>query len=324
MSSPPVPTGELTAALQRALRAPSVHNTQPWRWRGTGTGVELHADHGRHLLATDPDRRDLVLSCGAALHHLRVALAAAGLEAHVHRLPDPEDRRHLATVDVRRGPPDAGLARLAPALDARRTDRRPLGPDPVPRGIVDALVAEATRCGAVLLPVTGPEARRRLGELLADAAAHQRSVPGYAAELTIWTHRVADSRDGIPAHALPVRSADAPGLRPFPRGRLTGRPSARDGSVLLAVTTAGDGVLDRLVAGEATSAVLLAATAHGLATTPLSQSQETPEAQARLASHVLGTPDHPQLLIRVGRPGPGAGALPPTPRRTLDAVLLGP
>lgn len=44
--------------------------------------------------------------------------------------------------------------------------------------------------------------------------------------------------------------------------------------------------------------------------------------RARLAGNVLGTPDHPQLLIRVGHPVPGAGPLPPTPRRTLDAVLL--
>lgn len=324
MSSAPVPVAVLIAALQRALRAPSVHNTQPWRWRVTGTGVELHADRGRHLVATDPDRRDLVLSCGAALHHLRVALAAAGSAAHVHRLPDPEDSRHLATVEVRPGDPDPALARLSPALDARRTDRRPLGPDPVPRHVLDALVAEATRCGTTLLAVTRPDARRRLGELLADAAARQRFAPGYAAELTVWTHRVADSRDGIPHHALPVHSGDAPGLRPFPRGRLTARPTIGDGSVLLAVTTVADDVLDRLLAGEATSAVLLEATARGLATTPLSQAQETPEVRARLASHVLGTPDHPQLLIRVGHLGPGAGPLPPTPRRTVDAVLLRP
>jgi hypothetical protein len=66
----------LSPAVEQALRAPSVHNTQPRRWRITPSGIELHADGDRHLAATDPDRRDLVLSCGAALHHLQVALAA--------------------------------------------------------------------------------------------------------------------------------------------------------------------------------------------------------------------------------------------------------
>ena len=173
------------------------------------------------------------------------------------------------------------------------------------------------------MPIVGAVARRRLEQVLADAAARQRYAPGYAAELRIWTHRSAGSRDGIPAGAVPVHAADAPGLRPFPRGRLTARPAAGpDGSVVLAVTTVVDEVLDRLLAGEAASAVLLAATVRGLATTPLSQAQETPESRARLASFVLHTPDHPQLLLRVGHPAPGAAPLEPTVRRTLESVLL--
>ncbi|MCX6463236.1 MAG: NAD(P)H nitroreductase [Pseudonocardiales bacterium] len=322
MTSDRVPDGVLTAALERALRAPSVHNTQPWRWRLTDGGVELHADPTRHLVATDPDRRDLVLSCGAALHHLRVAVAAAGLEGHVRRLPDPEDRWHLATVDVRRGTPDRALARLAPAVEARRTDRRPLGPEQVPAHVLDALVALAAAAGATLLPVTDPAARRRLDELVAEAAARQRFAPGYAAELTIWTHRSAASRDGIPAAALPARGVDAAGLRPFPRGRLTSHGPGPDGSVVLVLTTVADEVLDRLLAGEATSAVLLGATLRGLATTPLSQAHETEESRHRLATHVLRTPDHPQLMIRAGRPAPGAARLEPTERRPLESVLM--
>jgi hypothetical protein len=78
-------TAELTIAVERALRAPSVHNTQPSHWRIEDDAVQLHADWTRHLVATDPDRRNLILSCGAALHHLLVALAARGLEAQVGR-----------------------------------------------------------------------------------------------------------------------------------------------------------------------------------------------------------------------------------------------
>ena len=65
---------DLAEAVERALRAPSVHNTQPWLWRINPRVIELHADWTRHLAATDPDRRDVLLSCGAALHHLQVAL----------------------------------------------------------------------------------------------------------------------------------------------------------------------------------------------------------------------------------------------------------
>ena len=83
---------DLAEAVERALRAPSVHNTQPWLWRINPGVIELHADWTRHLAATDPDRRDVLLSCGAALHHLQVALAASNMVAHVHRLPNPENR----------------------------------------------------------------------------------------------------------------------------------------------------------------------------------------------------------------------------------------
>ncbi|MBW0116575.1 Acg family FMN-binding oxidoreductase [Pseudonocardia abyssalis] len=326
MADRDVPVGVLAVAVQRALQAPSVHNTQPWRWRLTDGLIELHADPARQLVATDPDLRDLVLSCGAALHHLQVALAAARLSAHVHRLPSPEDRWHLATVRVRPGAGDTGLAQLSRAIDERRTDRRPFGADPVSPQAIGRLVACATQYGATLHPVTEPGARRRLDEVLADAGARQRFAPGYAAELTIWSHRWAAARDGIPATARTTRTA-APDLRAFPRGTLGSTrpqpaPGGHDGSVLLVLTTTGDEVLDHLLAGEATSAALLTATVQGLATTPLSQSQEVPATRARLASSVLRSPDRPQLVIRIGHPGPGASRIERTPRRMLEAVLM--
>lgn len=214
-----VPAGVLAAAVERALRAPSVHNTQPWRWRLADGAIELHADPARHLVATDPDRRDLVLSCGSALHHLRVALAAAGLSARVDRLPTVEDRWHLATVTVRSGAPVSALARLSRAIEERRTDRRPLGAEPVPPRVLDRLVTAAAGSGALLVPVVDDGARHRLDELLADAGARQRFAPGYAAELAIWSHRWAAARDGVPAGARTAGSGD-PDLRRFPRGRL--------------------------------------------------------------------------------------------------------
>ena len=173
-------TADLTAAVEHALRAPSVHNTQPWRWRIRSDAVELHADWNRHLVATDPDRRDLVLSCGAALHHLVVALAARGLTAQVRRMPAGEDRGHLATVAVRPGRADALDADLFPAIDLRRTDRRRMSHRPVPAEHLQALTDQARRTGSLLLPVAGAAMRQRLTATLTDAAHRQEFTPGYA------------------------------------------------------------------------------------------------------------------------------------------------
>jgi len=116
------PTG-LAEAVEHALRAPSVHNTQPWLWRiGPGV-VELHADWTRRLAATDPDRRDVLLSCGAALHHLQVSLGARDIAAHVDRLPDPENLDHLATVVVQPGT----AVRITPPWHRVSTAGGPIG-----------------------------------------------------------------------------------------------------------------------------------------------------------------------------------------------------
>ena len=88
------------------------------------------------------------------------------------------------------------------------------------------------------------------------------------------------------------------------------------------IATSGDQVLDRLRAGEATSAVLLAATRLGLATTPLSQGVEIDATRQAIQRKVLHVPEQPQLLIRVGWPASTAAELPATPRRDLHSVLL--
>ena len=322
----------VTEAVEQALRAPSVHNTQPWQWRIRPDAVDLFADTGRHLPATDPDRRDLVLSCGAALHHLTVALAAAGLGVRVVRAPDPEDRLHLATVLVGAGPPDPAAAALHPAIGRRHTDRRRMSHRPVPATAVRALQDVARDAGAVLVPVTGPAMRHRLTLALDEAARRQATTPGYAAELQIWTRRYPGGRDGVSATAVaapPTGLSEPTGLRRFPRAELAqpmplaGHGPADDAAEFLLVTTLADDEVDRLRAGEAASAVLLTATGMGLATTPLSQGTEV-AASREILRRTLGVPENPQLLLRIGWPASRAGELAASPRRDLRAVLLPP
>src|SRR3982750_4766364 len=97
-NSAPLDQRTLRAAIELASHAPSVHNSQPWRWVIGPRTVHLYADLRRWLPATDADGRDLVVSCGAVLHHLRVALAASGMHAVVHRIPDPARPDDLAAL----------------------------------------------------------------------------------------------------------------------------------------------------------------------------------------------------------------------------------
>lgn len=325
---------DLTGAVQDALRAPSVHNTQPWKWRIGPDAVQLHADEDRHLDTTDPDHRDLVVSCGAALHHLQVALAARGLAVDVQRLPDPENCDHLATVTVlppTTAEPDALTASLFPAVAARHTDRRRLSHRSVPPALLESLQEHARHTGAELVRVTEPSIRKELVTALSEATEQQREEPGYAVELRMWTHRLPGSHDDVPAANVPpppIGAAKASGLRRFSQPALAqpplspGRSPDDEAAEFLVLVTPSDDVLDRLRAGEATSAVLLAATRLGMATTPLSQALEMDTSRHRVRTDVLGIPEYPQLVIRVGWPATGGAEVPVTPRRALHSVLL--
>ena len=168
------------AAIAVANRAPSLHNSQPWRWRIGDTSIHMFADTQRELPVTDPTGRDLRISCGAALHHLRVALRAAGLDAHVHRLPDAAAPRHLAAVEpFPRRPTDDDLA-LAAAVERRRSDRRMFSTWPVDVGLLDELRHAAEHEGAELRVLEQENQRLAVARLVERAAVEQAFVPDLA------------------------------------------------------------------------------------------------------------------------------------------------
>lgn len=310
------------AALGLAQRAMSVHNTQPWTWRIAPHSVHLYADRSRWLPATDPDGRDLVLSCGAVLHHLQVALGAAGIRAVVHRLPNPAEADHLAAVELQPGAvPDADIP-LAAAIERRRTDRRAFTTWPVPDSVVAELCDRAGAQGAVLRPVTEPSARTRLLAAIEEADRIQEQGSDYRTELALWSGR-ATGPDGVPASNLVAdRAGDGPAMRHFAGApEADDSPGSPDGALLLVLGTASDDTLSRLRAGEAASAVLLHATAFGLASSPLSQPLEVRRTRTVLRDEVAGGTVIPQLVLRVG--WAPAGPVPPlTPRRPTSETVL--
>jgi nitroreductase len=315
------------SAIALASHAPSVHNSQPWSWTLGRHVVHLGTDLHRWLPATDADGRDLTVSCGAALHHLRVALAAAGVRTSVHRIPNPAEPDRLATLELRPGPAGEADFAAAAAITRRRTDRRPFGdwriPEDTRRQLEDAAVGQ----GAILREVGAGRPRSALLEAIRVAAAAQQDVPGYATELATWTGgRTGD--DGIPAaNLLRGKAPGVPAARRFAGGDIGPVPaSSKDGATLMVLGTASDDRLSQLRAGEALSAVLLAATTLGLATCPLSQPLEIGTTRRMLRDEVLAGTLSPQLVLRVGW-APVGPSLPATPRRSvadIATILDGP
>jgi hypothetical protein len=279
----------------------------------------LYADLGRRLPGTDATGRDLVVSCGAALHHLRAALAASGIAASIRRLPDGNAPDHLASLYL--SPRQASKAdlRTATMITRRRTDRRRYGDWPVPEVFLEELEECAANEGAVMRAVDQAGGRAFVVDAMREAGEIQRDTASYATETAVWTGRLT-GEDGIPeANLLVDASATGDGLaRSFAPGSLAQEPG-QDGALLLVVGTASDDRLSQLRAGEALSAVLLHATDVGLATCPLSQPLEVDSTYRAVRDDLLGGRLAPQVLIRVGW-GPQA-PLPPTPRRPLDDMV---
>ena len=325
MTATPVDPRTVRSALELAARAPSVHNTQPWRWRIGDGFVELLADEGRRLRATDQDGRDLVMSCGAALHHLRVALAAAGVDTTVHRLPDPARPELLATINLH---PGGGRSsgvdpEQAPAITMRRTDRRRFDGWAVPESIITQFEQHAGSQGAILRAVTDAMALHTLYAAIRAAAAEHDEDAVVEAELIAWTG-LHGGDAGVPAANIPVpgKRSGGPPERRFAGAELTERGAvASDSATLLVIGTSSDDRLSQLRAGEAASAVLLQATLAGMSSSPLTEPLEIARTRAVVADEVLDGTLSPQMVIRVGWPS-GAGTVPPvTPRRALDEQI---
>lgn len=311
----------LHAALSLAIRAPSVHNTQPWRWRVGSHSLHLWADPDRHLPSTDPDHRDLLVSCGTALHHAAVALAALGWQSKIHRFPNPAEPDHLASVEVYRHPANELDVTLAAAIPRRRTDRRRYSSWSVPVADIALMGARAARAGVMLRQVVSlPDLQR----IVAQAVWQHATDHGYLTELTAWSGRHA-SVAGVPAHSTPESDPTAPMPSRLFAGPALGQPPGSevtdDNAVVLALGTKDDSALAWLRAGEATSLVLLTATALGLASCPVTEPLEIAETREAVRVEVFGESGFPQMLLRVGWAPVNADPLPATPRRPLAEMV---
>lgn len=311
----------LRAALSLATRAPSVHNSQPWRWKVGAESLHLHADTARHLIHTDPDQRDLLLSCGASLHHAVVGLAALGWQSRITRLPNPADPNHLASIRVKRQEPGELDIVLAAAIPRRRTDRRLFSFWPVSRADIATIGVRVARMGVQLRRV---ELSTDVKAIVAEAVWKHVHDGEYLGELTAWSGRYS-SRAGIPARNIPDpdSSAALPG-RLFAGAALdqpADTPAGNDHAVLLALGTGDDDPVSRVRAGEATSMALLTSTALGLSSCPVTEPLEIADTREAIRAEVFSGLEHPQMMLRVGWAPIGADPLPATPRFPLEEIV---
>ena len=306
-----------TTLLTAAALAPSMHNTQPWRFEVGPTSVRVYRDLERWLRVGDPNKSALYMSLGAAVLNLRVAAAELGRLPHVAMLPDPNVPDLVARLELATGlGADAELATLFPYLARRRTSRMPFSDRRIPDSVVRELT-RAARCeGALLRLERDPGRVRRLLGLAAEGSTDELFDLEALVERAHWVggDRAAD---GVPAYALgpvPVdRSAVVRDLavRQVDRERATARFERHP--VLAVLSVRRDDKLGWLNAGQALQRVLLSAARSGLSASFMSQALSSGE-HRWLVHEPSDGQMYPQMLMRLGY-----GRLPdPTPRRPLE------
>jgi nitroreductase len=321
----PIPADRVAHLVATAGRAPSVHNTQPWRFLARDGAIELHADSGRRLHA-DRGGREMLISCGGALFGLRLGIRELGYRPVVDLLPERSRPDLLARVWLgEQAAITAEERQLLAALPHRHTHRGPFRPGPLPAGLLPRLQHDALAEGATLALITVPVMYQRLVALAAAARRRAAADPVIRAETRRWSRRADSSaRDGVPAQAFPADGEWRPGRLPqrdFDLGRGIGLlPDGGAPALATAVLiTAGDRPTDWLRAGQAMHRLLIMAATEWVFASLHTQALEIPAVRALIRSR-LGLPGEAQVLLQLGL----SGTARPTPRRPARELMMRP
>ncbi|WP_340687988.1 nitroreductase [Amycolatopsis coloradensis] len=313
---------ELEVVAGAVLRAPSVHNIQPWRLDFEEGLLVLVERRDLELPEHDPYGRDRLVSCGAALANLELAIRVLGHRTCTAVFPDPGRPEVVAAVEPDGPlPPSVAEVNRYSAIKRRHSHRRRFSGRSLTRHQVvelrDGAAAEGVQARPVLDEIELTMVADRL-EFAAEAYRHDR---GYQRELALWTVRDEGRRSGV-GLAASVRSAGSlpwAGLvresTALPDREVLQRRLAEE--TLLAFVTPGDTRHDHLRAGRALQLTWLDAVHQGLVGSVLTQPLHLPEVRAALTED-LELPGSLQVLMRFGYP---SSAVPHSPRRSIDELL---
>lgn len=320
--------GSVTSVVEVARRAPSIHNTQPWRWVLRGQEVEVRADRDRQLHVADPDGHSLLISCGAALTLTEIAMHAQGWQIDTQRWPVAGDRDLLARIRVTaRGARDPQSVAQAEAAQRRRSERRPFGDGALSGSIIEQLRHAAAGPGVFAHFPSRADEMLDVAVAISHADRSQRDDPAYAAEMARWVRAADEPAEGVPVTSVPhvpagePRHTDIP-LRDFEIGMSGAQlidTSVDERPLIAVIFTPSDSEEEQLRAGEAMMRLMIAAELAGISSCALSQSIDMLAFRERLRTLMAWT-DNPQMMLRLGHRPVGEPA-PLAPRRPVGDVL---
>ncbi len=306
--------------IRYATKAPSSHNSQPWRFKVRENVVEIHPDFRRSLPIVDPNRRELYISIGAALENFVVAARAHGLESTIDLFPRNDSYIRI-TLHASRAKVTEHDKSMLTIMKRRQSNRRPFQAKKIPNGAIARLRNVPTELGVSMEIIDGGGGKDRLMELIKEADYAQMKSRDYKTELLEWLrlndHEARSQGDGLWSRTLgtPILPSGRLGrmiTRPF----LTPRAQWRRNRILLESTSyfVVFSVDTRcraswVLAGRYFERVALYATELGLSMSHFNQVFEVPGIVSRLKKQVGLSGQHPVLLLRLGFTSPAPHSL---------------
>lgn len=318
---------KLLFLVRYAILAPSGHNTQPWLFEVNDDemSINLYADRTRALPVIDPDDTELIISCGAALENLVVAMKNFEYYAEIEYFPSETDNDLLAKIRPMIGyEPDADDKKLFQAIKSRHTNRLPFADDMIDGLRLQKLKTIASEEHINMHIIEGNEKREEVIKIIEQGDKIQAANKSFCRELAQWVHpNRTNSKDGIPGYAFGMGDLISFGS-PFFIGNLNwgdiqagrDRNLVKGSPVLAVIESKDDKPLDWLHTGKALERLLLKASSEGIAASYLNQPIEVPELKSKL-KEVLGLKGYPHLIIRMGY----GKEVKPTPRRDIEEVI---
>lgn len=320
------PSTDLEVIARYGIKAPSGHNTQPWKFSFGENKIYVHPDFSRALPVVDSDNHALYISLGCAVENMVIAASRYGYRAGVS-LEEPEGGKPFIEISLSA---DEAIPKdeLVAYIDKRQSTRNEYEDKAVPDSDLESLKNSFDFEGINVLLLTGGEGRDRLEPLIIEGSNRQFQNKKFVEELVKWI-RFSNKNARAKADGLWAKCLGLPNIPRF-MGKfvmkylMSAKSEAKRWKKLIDAT-AGFALFtaDRNDAahwirlGRAFQRFALTATKLTISHAHVNMPCEEVEVRQKLAEEFRLGSKHPLLLIRFGY----SEKMPYSLRRDFDEVV---
>lgn len=190
---------QINEIIEYGTKAPSGHNTQPWKFLVKENEIQIHPDFDRELPIVDPDNHALYISLGCAAENMLLAAKHFGYECTVNVVTNDKNISFIKLLLNQTGSVERD--NLFDYINIRQSTRNLYTNDKVSSSNIAALQESFNFKGIEILMFTTAEEIEKLETFIIEGSNRQFQNKDFVKELVSWIRfskkEVAQKRDGI-------------------------------------------------------------------------------------------------------------------------------